>query len=88
MSKIKYRCCQFTTLMIGSQVTTLSRDTSTVTMDDLLGSLLTHEINLNRKESIELKMKSLAFKAKEEDESETSDEDEDLIYSQKALINS
>ena len=55
-----------------------ARDTFTLTMDDLLGSLLTHEIKLNRKESNELKMKSLAFKAKEEDESETTDEDEKI----------
>ena len=55
-----------------------ARYTSTLTMDDLLGSLLTHEIKLKRKDSNELKLKSLALKAKKDNESETSDENEDI----------
>ncbi len=56
-----------------------ARDISTLSMDDLLGTLLTHEIKMKKKENSELKMKSLALKVKEEEDSISSGNEDDDI---------
>ena len=59
-----------------------SRNLSSTTVDELIGSLMTYELNLKRTDEPEIKKKSLALKAnmknkepKSESESSSSDED-------------
>ena len=60
-----------------------SRNLSTTTVDELIGSLMTYELNLNRDEESEKKKKSLALKVSSSNkessiDNESSISDEDL----------
>ncbi|GAV80504.1 UBN2 domain-containing protein, partial [Cephalotus follicularis] len=61
----------------------LAKDLSTLPLEQLLGSLMTHETTMKNRENVEVKKKkSIAFKASKEDSESDEDGDVALITSQ------
>ncbi|GAV69313.1 UBN2 domain-containing protein, partial [Cephalotus follicularis] len=59
-----------------------AKDLSTLPLEQLLGSLMTHETTMKNHEHVEVKKKSIAFKASKEDSESDEDGDVTLITSQ------
>ncbi|GAV86613.1 UBN2 domain-containing protein, partial [Cephalotus follicularis] len=60
-----------------------AKDLSTLPLEQLLGSLMTHETTMKNHENVEVKKKkSIAFKASKEDSESDEDGDVELITSQ------
>ncbi|GAV92372.1 UBN2 domain-containing protein, partial [Cephalotus follicularis] len=59
-----------------------AKDLSILPLEQLLGSLMTHETTMKNHENVEVKKKSIAFKASKEDSESDEDGDVALITSQ------
>ena len=57
-----------------------AKDLTKIPLEELIGSLMTHEINLNNHQRVEENKKSIAFMAStNDDEEEESESDEDSM---------
>ncbi|GAV61589.1 UBN2 domain-containing protein, partial [Cephalotus follicularis] len=74
---------RFTTIINSLKNLEEAKDLSTLPLEELLGSLMTHETTMKNYENVEVKKKkSIAFKASKEDSESDEDGDVALITSQ------
>ncbi|GAV91098.1 UBN2 domain-containing protein, partial [Cephalotus follicularis] len=73
---------RFTTIIDSLKNLEEAKDLSTLPLEQLLGSLMTHETTMKNHENVEVKKKkSIAFKASKEESESEEDEDVALISS-------